>query len=221
MLTSIGRRDISIKNNNHDSDEENNNKTTIWSDNDIAKEISKAYLLEPGGHHMLVYKNLNLFRQVYLNYALTYLPQNEIVLLASQYEAIESVKNYLTAFGVNVAKHLADGTLFVIDAQQGYFTGGDTEGTLKLAFTLASRVKKEKRRGLTWLGDMGAFFGFENIAKMMDYELQSCPQKYEDEMIKTVCCYHSEDFDRLTASQKEALFEHHYKSFMMLGDNNI
>jgi DcmR-like sensory protein len=216
---------VSIKNNNnnnnsHASEEENNDNnktTTIWSDNDIAKEISKANLLEPGGHHMLVYKNLNLFRQVYLNYAITHLPQNEIVLLASQYEHVESVKSYLAAFGVNVDKHLADGTLFIVDAQQGYFTGGDIEGTLKLAFTLASRAKKENRSGLTWIGDMGAFFGFEDIARMMDYELQSCPQKYEDEMIKTVCCYHSADFDRLTASQKEALFNHHYKSFMMLG----
>jgi hypothetical protein len=60
--------------------------TMIWSDNDIAKGISyrKAYLLEPGGHHMLVYKNLNLFRQVYLNYTMTFLPQNEIILLATQ-----------------------------------------------------------------------------------------------------------------------------------------
>jgi hypothetical protein len=173
---------------------------------------------------MLIYKNLNLFRQVYINYALTYLPQNEIVLLATQYEGVESVKNNLIAFGVDVNKHLADGTLFIVDAQQGYFSRGggreegDVEGTLKLAYTLASRVKKENRSGLTWIGDMGAFFiDFENRAKMMmDYELLSCPQKYEDESIKTVCCYHSDNFDRLTASQSGALFEHHYKAFVML-----
>jgi hypothetical protein len=168
---------------------------------------------------MLVYKNLNLFRQVYLNYATTYLPQNEIFLLATQYEDVESVKNYLTACGVEVEKHLLDSTLFIIDSQQGYFgAADDIEGTLKLAFTLASRARKENRSGLTWLGDMGSFFTFENnIAKMMDYELLSCPQKYEDEMIKTVCCYHSGDFDRLTASQKKALFNHHYKSFVLGG----
>jgi hypothetical protein len=95
----------------------------------------------------------------------------------------------LIAFGVQVEKQSHDVTLFIVDAQQGYFGAtDDIEGTLKLAFTLASRARKENRSGLTWLGDMSSFFTFENnISKMMDYELLSCPQKYEDEMIKTVC----------------------------------
>lgn len=189
------------------------NRTIRESVQDIANNIQKGDLIENGGHHMLVYRNLQTFRQIYSEYAAVSLPENEIVLLATQYEAIETVRANLVARGVDVAKHLKDGTLFIVDAQQGY-SAGDVEGTFKLALTLAARAKKEMRRGFTWLGDMGSFFAFENIADMMDYEL-SRPQKYEN-IMKTVCCYHEQDFATLPERQRKALFDHHYKSIVIM-----
>ena len=189
------------------------NRTIRESVQDIANNIQKGDLIENGGHHMLVYRNLQTFRQIYSEYAAISLAENEIVLLATQYEAIETVRANLVARGVDVAKHLKDGTLFIVDAQQGY-SAGDVEGTFKLALTLAARAKKERRRGFTWLGDMGSFFAFESIADMMDYEL-SRPQKYEN-IMKTVCCYHEQDFATLPERQRKALFDHHYKSIVIM-----
>lgn len=186
-------------------------KSVSGTASDIAKRMEGG-LVEPGGHNILIYDDLAGFRQVYSQYAGMSLPEDEIVLLATQYESIDRVKNNLMDAGINVPRHVKEGTLFVIDAQQGY-CGGDVKGTFKLAMTLVSRVKKEKRRGFTWMGDMGSFFGFHKIHDMMDYEL-SVPQKFEDVM-KTVCCYHARDFENLGSQQQEALLDHHYKSILV------
>lgn len=178
---------------------------------DIAKKMEDG-LVEPGGHNMLIYDDLVEFRQVYSQYARAFLPEDEIVLLAAQYESVDKVKNNLMDAGVDVPRYINEGTLFVIDAQRGY-CGGDVEGTFKLAMTLVSRVKKEKKRGFTWIGDMGSFFGFNKIHDMMDYEL-SRPQRFEDVM-KTVCCYHARDFENLGARQQEALLDHHCKAILV------
>ena len=66
------------------------------------------------------------------------------------------------------------------------------------------KIKKEGRHGVTWFGDPGSFFSFEKIEDMMQYELW-CPQKYV-EIMKTVCCYHSEDFEKLNETQAADAF---------------
>ena len=76
--------------------------------------------------------------------------------------------------------------------------------------SLIFRIKKEGRRGVAWFGDLGSFFSFEKIEELIQYELW-CPQKYEDKM-KTVCCYHLKDFEKLNETQKQTLFDHHFKS---------
>ncbi len=58
------------------------------------------------------------------------------------------------------------------------------------------------------------FFSFERIEELMQYELW-CPQKYEDEKMKTVCCYHLEDLRNLSESQQQTLFDHHVKSIVV------
>jgi len=179
---------------------------------DIAIKMQTGSLIEDGGHNLLVYDNLDGLRQLFLKYAKAFLPKNEIILLATQYDGIDNIKHFLTEGGIDVTKHLADGTLFIIDAQEGY-QGVDVNGTFKLALTLMSRARKEKRRGVTWLGDMGSFFAFDRICELVDYEL-SCPAKFED-MLKAVCCYHIEDFKNLDEKQQNMLVDHHFKSIFV------
>ena len=179
---------------------------------EIAEKIQEDELFEAGGHNLLVYDDLITLRDVFGNCAKTLLPKNEIVLIASQYDSLDNLKHSLQQKGVNVAEHLADGTLFIIDAQHGY-QGADTYAIFKLAMTLSSRAKKEGRRGITWLGDMGSFFAFDRTHDLVDYEL-SCPTKYED-ILKTVCCYHEVDFNLLNKKNKDRLIQHHYKSIFV------
>ena len=79
--------------------------------------------------------------------------------------------------------------------------------------SLLSRAKKEAKRGVTWFGDAGSFFSFEKLEELMQHEL-SLPQKHED-IVTTVCSYHSKDFETLTEVQQHTLFDHHFKSILV------
>ena len=63
------------------------------------------------------------------------------------------------------------------------------------------------------IGDLDSFFSFEKIEELIQYEL-SLPQKYEDTM-KGFCCYHLKDFEKLTETQQQTLFDHHFKSILI------
>jgi hypothetical protein len=169
-------------------------------------------LIEPGSHNLLIYNDLKKFRGIYSQSASALLAENEIVVIATQYDPIEEVKNTLRLAGVDVESYLNQGSLFILDAQQGY-QGVDYKGAWKFAMNLLTRAKEEGRRGVTWFGDLGSFFNFEKIEDLMRYELW-CPQNYEDTM-KTVCCYHSQDFENLSETQQQTLFDHHFKSILI------
>ena len=172
----------------------------------------KEKLMEPGAHNILVYNDLKAFREIYSRYSRASLTENEIVVIASQYDTVSDVRNTLRLGGVDVERYLNQGTLFIIDAQRGY-QDADRSGIWKLCETLISRARKEDRRGFTLFGDLGSFFSFEKIEEMMQYE-KSLPQKYEDTM-KGICCYHLEDFGNLSETQQQTLFAHHSKSILV------
>jgi MEDS: MEthanogen/methylotroph, DcmR Sensory domain len=206
---------------NHKNSNNNNDskKMVIGSSEEIVdmmaskKDKEEKKLIEPGSHNLLIYNDLKAFREIYEKYVSSLLSQNEIILISTQYDTIEEVKNTLRLAGIDAESYLSQGTLFILDAQHGY-QGVDIYGMWKLAMSLVSRAKKEGRSGVSWFGDLGSFFSFEKIEELMQYELR-CPYKYEDEMIKTVCCYHLEDFGNLSETQQQTLFEHHFKSILV------
>jgi MEDS: MEthanogen/methylotroph, DcmR Sensory domain len=202
----------SIKQENHHHHFSHPKKIVNGSSQEIAKVMVGKKLIEPGSHNLLIYSDLKGLREIYSQYSRALLPQDEIIVIGTQYDAIEDVKNALRLAGVDVERYLNQGTLLIVDAQQGY-QDMDTRGMWKLAMSLLSRVKKESRRGVSWFGDLGSFFSFEKLEELMQYELW-CPQKYKD-MMKTVCCYHLVDFEKLTESQQQTLFDHHFKSILI------
>lgn len=184
----------------------------------MADEKKKKNVLAPGSHILLVYKDLNALGEIYSQYSRALVPKNEIILIGTQYDTIENVKNTLRLSdgdnGFDVERHLKQGTLFIVDAQRGYQEDSDSLGMWKLAMSLLSRAKKEGRRGVTSFSDVGSFFSFDKIEDMIEYEL-SLPQENEEDMMITVCCYHSKDFEKLTETQKQTLFDHHVKSVLL------
>jgi hypothetical protein len=172
----------------------------------------KKKLMEPGAHNILIYNDLKAFREIYSQYSRAVLPENEIVVIATQYDTTSDVKNTLRLGGIDVEKYLNQEALFIVDAQQRYQDAGGI-GIWKLYKSLISRAKKEDRRGVTFFGDLGSFFGFEKIEELMQYEL-SLPQKYED-TLKGICCYHLKDFENLSETQQQTLFDHHVKSILL------
>ena len=189
-------------------------KVVKGSSQEIVKILAEKdkELMEPGAHNLLIYNDLKSFRDIYNHYSRALLPENEIIVIATQYDPINNVKNTLRLGGIDVEKYLNQGMLFIIDAQQGY-QDADNSGILKLSKSLISRAKKEDRRGITMIGDLDSFFSFEKIEELIRYEL-SLPQKYEDTM-KGFCCYHLKDFEKLTDTQQQTLFDHHFKSILI------
>ena len=89
------------------------------------RTISKS---EYGDHNMVIYKDLNEFRNTYhTKEGLG--EKNEIVLISSAYETPESVKSNLTNAGVDTRRHMLDGSLIIIDAMRAYHTA-DVYGLL-------------------------------------------------------------------------------------------
>ena len=196
--------------------QEKHNHSSLKTVNGISQEIAKMMvekrLIEPGDHNLLIYDDLKAFREIYSQYSRALLPENEVVVIGTQYEAVHEVKNALRLASVDVERYLNQGTLFIVDAQQGY-QSIDSLGIWKLAMSLLIRIKKEGRRGVTVFADLGSFFSFEKIEELMHYEL-SLPQNY-GETLKGVCCYHSDNFEKLTESQQQTLFDHHLKSILI------
>jgi hypothetical protein len=172
----------------------------------------KEKLNESGAHNILIYNDLKALREIYSQYSRALLPENEIIVIATQYDTISNVRNTLRLAGIDIESYLNQGSLFILDAQHGY-QDADGSGIWKLCKSLISRAGKEDRRGVTLIGDLGSFFNFEKIEELMQYEL-SLPQKYEDTM-KGICCYHIEDFGNLSETQQQTLFDHHFKSIVV------
>jgi hypothetical protein len=193
---------------------EQEGKVVKGSFQDIADMLAdeKKKLIEPGAHNMLIYNDLKTVREIYSQYSRALLPENEIIVIATQYDTISNVRNTLRLAGIDIESYVNQGFLFILDAQQGY-QGVDSKGIWKFAMSLLSRAKKEGRRGVTMIGDLGSFFNFERIEELIQYEL-SLPQKYED-ALKGICCYHSEDLKNLSESQQQTLFDHHFKSILV------
>ncbi len=209
--------------NENDSNKNNNpRRMVIASPQEIIDDLltweknkkDEKPLIEPGSHNLLIYHDLKVFHEIYSQYARTLLAENEIVLIATQYDAIEEVKNTLRLVGIDVENCLNQGTLFIIDAQQG-FQGVDSKGVWKFGMSLLSRAKKEGKSGVGWFADLGSFFNFGKIEELMQYELW-LPEKNEDDKVKIVCCYHLENFGRLNETEQHTLFDHHPKSILML-----
>ena len=178
----------------------------------LQREIVEGEMLRAKSHNLLVYNDADTIRRVFVSCAKIFLPKNEILLLASQYDTTNATLETLAKEGIDVEKHLAGGTLFIVDAQKGY-QDSDPFGTFKLAITLISRARKEGRSGVTWIGDTGSFFSFDRIGELVEYELFH-PKNYLDP-IRTLCCYHSEDFNNLEKHDQDILIHHHSKSIIV------
>ena len=179
-----------------------------------AEEAKRQVLGEAcfGDHSMLVYRDLDAMRKMYCAYCKAHLePGSEIVLIATQYETPDRVRQNLVGYGIDAEKYQQAGSLVIVDAVNGY-QHGDTDGVIKLAKSLASRAEKEGKQGMCVFGDPGSFFMFDRLAELLHYEL-SLPQRF-DLKIKGFCSYHAADFDRLTPDQKQAVEGNHCRKIV-------
>jgi hypothetical protein len=189
---------------------ENDNKESImkWLHEGIAE----------GENGIVIYPNVQTFRQIYTRYAKQQLAKEDdnnntrieqskprIILIATFYETIDSVKHSLSAVGVGAQSHMEDGSLVIIDAFSSYYP--DIDGMKKLVASLSDRAKKEDRVGVTAIVDMGFFFlfgGDGRATELINYEA-SLPPKTEGGNVKGFSCYHGGNYNTLKDSQRKEL----------------
>ena len=168
--------------------------------------------IEEGENGIVVYPNLQSFRQIYTQFVKGQLEKADellmprIILIATFYETIDSIKHHLSAVGVqNVQSLIGNGSLLIIDSFSSYYP--DIDGMKKLVTTLSDRARKEGRDGVTAIVDMGFFFMFGGdgrATELINYEASLAP-KTEGYNVKGFSCYHGGNYNTLKDSQKEEL----------------
>jgi hypothetical protein len=191
--------------------------------NGLIKKWFKEEIAE-GENGIIVYPNLQTFRQIYTEYVREQIAKgNEqdhrnnnthrhnkqsmlrIILIATFYETIDSVKHNLNAVGVHVQRHIDEGSLVIVDAFSSYYP--DINGMKKLVASLSQRARKEDRVGVTAIVDMGFFFlfgGDGRATELINYEA-SLPPKKEGGNVKGFSCYHGGNYGTLKDSQRKEL----------------
>jgi hypothetical protein len=187
--------------------------------NELIKKWFKGEVAE-GENGIIIYPNLQTFRQIYMQYVKDELAKEEennsthntqlmprIILIATFYETIDSVKHNLNAVGVDVQRHIDNGSLVIVDAFSSYYP--DINGMKKLVASLSQRARKEGRVGISAIVDMGYFFlfgGDGRATELINYEA-SLPPKTEGGNVKGFSCYHGGNYNTLKDSQRKELVQ--------------
>jgi hypothetical protein len=190
--------------------------------------------IEAGENGILVYPNMQTFREIYMQYAKDQLVAREveeqkekeddnnddyhdnnnrrkeqilmprIILIATFYDTVNAVKHNLSAVGVDVLSHIDDGSLLIVDAFDGYYPNID--GMKKLVVSLSERARKEGRIGVSAIVNMGFFFLYDGdgASELISYET-SLPSKIAGGNVRGFSCYHARDYKNLDDSQKKEL----------------
>jgi hypothetical protein len=202
---------------------ENIESTIKW----LEKEVGD------GENSILVYPDLQSFRQIYSGYVKDHYATEEeeedentnnnnyntlskqqqpppksrrITLIATFYETIDSVKHHLRAVGIkDIATLINNGSIVIIDVFQAYHP--NSQGMKKLLASLSERARKEGRAGVIAIVDMGYFFLFcgDGFAiQLIKYESGLSP-KTEGGNIKGINCYHAGNYKTLNWNQRKEI----------------
>lgn len=179
---------------------------------DVFAILEQLYALEFGEHNILVYDEMDSFREIYSQHIKKRLAANDIVLMLPHYENTNCVKDVLKEIEIDVEKHHAEGLLVIMDSVRGFF-GPDIENFFSFLQILRQRVKDMNKSGLSVVVDMGSFYHLRKIGEMINYE-KSIPAK-SDTTSSLLCSYHVRDFRRLGEDQKQLLLDHHYRNLLV------
>jgi hypothetical protein len=173
--------------------------------NDTLNQIIQA---DYGAHYIMIYPDLSTQREIYSGYIQKQIEENnEIILINPFYETTDSVRQILSKDGINVSKYEKENELVIIDSLQEYF-GAQSDMFFKRK--LVNYAKEKGKRGLSIIGDIGAYTHESKHNELVDYEL-ALPTKFDIDM-KGFCLYHQKDFDKFSGVQKQQLITHHGKA---------
>lgn len=180
--------------------------------------LRQMELADYGEHNLLVYPDLDALTRVYSQYFKSRLQANmELILFLSTYQSVNQIKSVLRDTDLDLAGYEENSSLVILDSVKGYF-GSDSD-ILALVKVLSRQAKNQGKVGSSIFADMGLFNLFGKEKDLFRYEV-SMPPKFDGHinnpiMCKTFCMYHWSDFNRLSETEKAALFEHHYRKLII------
>ena len=119
--------------------------------------LERLTMVTSGDHIILIYPDLYSFRDIYSHYCKPALENNEIVLLLTYYETIDSVRQTLKEIGINTEKYEKERALMIAhDITRTYF--GSVEDFLFFIKILDKQQKERGKNGISLFADMGIFF---------------------------------------------------------------
>jgi hypothetical protein len=171
--------------------------------------VQQLVMITPGDHIMLIYSDKYSFRDIYSRYCKNALENNELVLLLTYYETIDSVRQTLKEIGIDTEKYEKERALMIIqDITRTYF--GSADDFLFFIKILDKQGEKRGKNGISVFVDMGVFFHNQQNDKMssvLEFE-RSLGSKF-DIKLKRFCNYHKKDYDRFEEYEKSDLLEAH------------
>jgi hypothetical protein len=173
---------------------------------DAVEKISESNY---GLHCLLIYPNLQTFRNLYKYYIKKQIEEkNEIILFNPFYETVGTVRQNLRMGHVVQLDEFAydrDISLIIADSLNQYF---GKVSTSEFTQRLVKYAIEKRKAGVSIMGDMGSYFFKMMYTELLDYEL-SLPTQFSAPQ-KGLCIYHQLDFDnRLTEKQKQFMVDHH------------
>jgi KaiC/GvpD/RAD55 family RecA-like ATPase len=174
----------------------------------ILRQLEKT---KHGEHNILVYPNTSTLNSVMAaHYKEALEERNELALFVTMYTHPDKVRTILGKAGLDVGKYEEEGSLVIYDAVKGYQSTEGVYTVMALINMLFERASKLRKTGMFGMADMGSFFVYEAIDKLISYEL-SLPSIWKKMKLRSFCLYHREDFNSLLPEERQALIDHHYK----------
>jgi hypothetical protein len=197
------------------------------TNNDAKSVIKQLRQADFGSHYIVIYPNLAILREIYSNYALTQIEENnEIVVLIPYYETTDSVRSVLqksmnnsskstnTSNAKKIRKYEKQNRLVIIDSVNAYFT-------LKIGLesfiqNLVEQAKSTGRNGVSVITDAGSYSLFEIRDSLVEYEL-NLPSHYNDLPLKRFCIYNQAELNTFPEEKKQKLLKHHTINLVVTG----
>jgi hypothetical protein len=145
--------------------------------------------------------------------------QPRILLIATFYDTVNTVKQNLSAVGIDVQSHIDDGSLLIVDAFNAYYP--DIDGMSKLLASLSQRARKEDRVGVSAIINTGFFFLYGrdiDDSNLIGYEASLAP-KTDGNNVRGFSCYHVKNYRKFNDNQKEELFAQGHKKLLEVIEN--
>jgi hypothetical protein len=191
----------------------------MMTNNNVKSVIKQLRQADFGSHYIVIYPNLAILREIYSNYALTQIEENnEIVVLIPYYETTDSVRSVLqksmnstsnstnTSNAKKIRKYEKQNRLVIIDSVKAYFTL--KMGLESFIQNLVEHAKSTGRNGVSVITDAGSYSLFEIRDSLVEYEL-NLPSHYNDLPLKRFCIYNQAELNTFPEEKKQKLLKHH------------